>query len=317
MTLSRLPSQLGSEFSTAQARHLGVTEKRLRMHDLERPFRGVRLARAEEETQECDRFAISRSREIALIRALGSHLTKGHFFCHQSAAALWKAPLPYRRAPGIHLGAVLPQRAPRILGVVGHGHLASRVTLAEVDGLPLTSPAYTFASLGSLPLHHLVALGDYFVRQYREGVGRPSTGMAQLASVSQLRDAVGLGRWHGSVRLRLALDLVREDAWSPRESQLRVTLVQAGLPEPELNVDLFDDCGHFLGCIDMVYREYKVAIEYQGEQHSSTYARDVERIERMRACGWVVLQVTKELLARPNVLVARVAGELRGRGWSR
>lgn len=273
--------------------------------------------RAAGDSQERNRFAIARGREIELIRALGSQLAEGHFFCHESAATLWRAPLPHRRVTEIHMGAVLPQRAPRILGVVGHGHLASRVMLAEVDGLPLTSPAYTFASLGSLPLHSLVALGDYFVRQYRVGVGRPDAGMVPLASISQLSDAVGLGRWHGSARLRLALDLVREDAWSPRESQLRVILVQAGLPEPELNVDLYDDYGDFLGCVDMAYLEHKVVVEYQGEQHSATYARDIERIERMRACGWVVLQVTKELLALPNELVARVAGELKARGWSK
>lgn len=96
---------------------------------------------------------------------------------------------------------------------------------------------------------------------------------------------------------------------------MRVHLVVAGLPEPALNVDVFDDNGSFLGCVDMVYPQLKIAIEYQGDIHSATWAHDVERVERLRADGWIVLQITRELARDPRTMVGRVEDALRSRGW--
>ena len=126
---------------------------------------------------------------------------------------------------------------------------------------------------------------------------------------------VALDRGQHITTHRRALSLVREDSWSPRESATRVLLVTSGLPEPELNSDIFDDQGYFLGCLDMVFPQYKVAVEYQGRQHASTYSSDIERIEALRAAGWDVIQVTSTLLSRPTVLVKRVATALQRRGW--
>ena len=117
-------------------------------------------------------------------------------------------------------------------------------------------------------------------------------------------------------RLRTALKLVREDSWSPRESTTRVTLVMAGLPEPELNIDVYDRNGIFIGCSDMAYPRYKVGVEYHGQQHAERYAQDIERLERFRADGWEILQVTKAVERRPETLVARVTWALRKRGWN-
>jgi very-short-patch-repair endonuclease len=59
-----------------------------------------------------------------------------------------------------------------------------------------------------------------------------------------------------------------------------------------------------------------VAIEYQGQFHGAQYARDIARIERLRAAGWVVIQVSSELLfGNPEQLVRRVRTALSERGW--
>ncbi len=170
--------------------------------------------------------------------------------------------------------------------------------------------------LGELPLAELVAVGDYFARMHRKGYGRPNVGKPPHAALTELREAVHLGRWRGMPRLRTALKLVREDSWSPRESTTRVTLVMAGLPEPELNIDVYDRNGFFIGCSDMAYPRYKVGVEYHGQQHVERYAQDIERLERFRADGWEILQVTKALERRPESLVARVTSALRKRGWN-
>lgn len=291
-----------------------MRKSRLRASDVEILFQGTRVVRADFPPPS-DSFDAAKDHELALIRALGTRLTEHQFFSHRSAALLWRAPLPHRYKPELHVSATVPLGAPRIKGVIGHRLLPSRVQLREVAGLRLLSPASTFATLGELPLEDLVILGDYFARRCRAGVGRKNVGKPALATVDEMGAAVSLGRWPGVPRLRSALSLVREDSWSPRESLTRLLLVRGGLPEPELNVDLFGRGGEFLACVDMAYRQYRVVIEYQGELHSASYAADIERIERLRAAGWVVIQVTKTLLAHSPTLLARVARELHRQGW--
>ncbi|MBU3994917.1 MAG: DUF559 domain-containing protein [Actinobacteria bacterium] len=309
-----LPTQLGTEFAVHQARAMNVSERRLRAQDLERPFRGVRLARSTRENS-IDAFARSRERERTLAQALGRGLSAGQFLSHRSAALLWGAPLPFRANPDLHASTVAPQRAPRIKGVTGHVFAKGRSEISALNGVSLTSPASTFVLLGQLTLPEIVAAGDYLVRSIDPGYGRRLAGEAPLTTILALEEAVSLGRWAGSRRLRQATSLIRVDSWSPRESMTRVTLVLAGLPEPELNVDLFDSHGGFLGCVDMVYPQYRVAIEYQGQQHAATFAEDLERIEALRAEGWIVIQVSKVLARNSDTLVARVANALRSRGW--
>ncbi|WP_091184480.1 DUF559 domain-containing protein [Paramicrobacterium humi] len=90
----------------------------------------------------------------------------------------------------------------------------------------------------------------------------------------------------------------------------------AELPEPVLNYDVTDNAGRFLACIDLAYPDAKIAIEYMGQHHGKQYARDVERVERLRAAGWIVIQVSSTLLfTTPNELVARVRTALLSRGW--
>jgi len=94
---------------------------------------------------------------------------------------------------------------------------------------------------------------------------------------------------------------------------VRCHLVFASLPEPALNHEIFDEHGVFLACADLAYPERKVAIEYQSVLHHAQYAADVERIARLRAAGWEVIEVTAALLADPPTLVARVRAALRAR----
>lgn len=314
MRRSPLPIQLGNEFSVHAARSHNVPESRLRASDLERPFRGVRIARPQV-GDTANGPEQRQARELSLTRALGRGLCPGQFLSHRSAAILWGVPLPSRTRPSLHAATIAPQRAPRISGVTGHVFSAGRVVVAEREGIHLTDPASTFALLSDLPLPDLVAAGDFLVRRYRPGYGRWLSRVPPLTTIANLRETVALGRWRGSPRLRRALALVREDSWSPRESITRVTLMLAGLPEPELNVDLTDHHGRFLGCVDLVYRRFRVAIEYQGAHHAYTFAEDLERAEALRAAGWVVIQISSVLSRKPDELVRRVAAALREAGW--
>lgn len=310
-----LPTVLGTSFSTTSAIRLGVTPGRLRNRELLRPFRGVRVQRDAPMTPETSRYERSRRAEIALISALAQRLVPGQFFSHRSAAVLWGVPLPHRETPALHLSVHQPMRAPRVSGVVGHAVERGRCTIRESIGMPVASPGHTWAMLGDLTVEQLVIAGDFLVRVHRPGYGRPDVGRDPLTSIEELAAIVELGRWRGIARLRRALPLLRVDSWSPQESVTRVTLVRAGLPEPELNCDIFDESGCFLGCVDMAFRRYRVIVEYQGIVHAESYAEDVERLERLQTAGWTVIQVTRELSRNRAQLVARVAAALREHGW--
>jgi hypothetical protein len=311
-----LPRELGTIFSSAAAIEHGVTSGRLRTGDLARPFRGTRIAPAAEDPG-ADRFERYRARELTLIRALASRLAEPQFVSHRSAALVWGAPLPYRRDPDLHLSALSPARAPRVRGVTGHTVEPDRCRVVVHDGIPVSSAASTWIMLGALRLStlELVAAGDYFARQYRSGYGRPDTERPPIATLDELRAVLDLGGWAGAPTLRKACALIREGSWSPQESFVRVHLVWAGLPEPELNLDVFESDGDFIACLDMAYTRYKVGVEYHGMQHGHQYAKDVERMARLRAAGWDIVEVTRALMDRPHVVTHRVETALRRRGW--
>lgn len=311
------PALPGERFPTWLARLNGVSRGRLRSRDLAAPFFGVRVpSDAPPPVDTPDPY--ERQRRLRVHRAQeylpGLHF--GHHFSHETAASIWGAPLPLAWAPDgglagaeqlpLHVSAIGHVAIPRARGVTGHRTLLSMTARTVHDGMRVSSPAATWVVMGHLPVFDLVALGDYFCRRWRTGAGRPDAGKPPLATIDELRGMLAAGRRRGADRLRTALELIREDSWSPRESLVRCILVAAGLPEPELNVDVFDDDGRFLGCIDMVFRRPKVAVEYLGMLHGASWAADVERLARLRAAGWTVIEVTAPLLRRPGELVERV-----------
>jgi uncharacterized protein DUF559 len=121
----------------------------------------------------------------------------------------------------------------------------------------------------------------------------------------------------GIRRLRRVLDLVDGGAESPQETRLRLLLVGAGLPPPETQIEFPDEYGITRIRVDMGWREWRVAVEYDGIQHwSDRYQRswDIDRIAILDAMGWAVVRVSAELLARPEVIIERVRSKLRAAG---
>lgn len=321
--MNRLPDHLGARFSVADARAAGVSAERMRRRDLTVPFHGVRHRRDADDHRldRSDPYALQRSEHLEHVLDLALRLNPGQFISHYSAAVVWNGPMPLIRDPetaAVLHGADLPvhvtvfghEPLPRLKGVIGHRARAQTTSVRHVRGVPVTDPASTWVSSGHLGLHDLVALGDCFCRVWRQGIGRPDAERAPLTSIRELQDVIASGRRVGIRRLREAVELIREDSWSPRESKLRCVLMDARLPEPVLNMDVFDSRGAFLACVDLAYPEEKVAIEYQSMLHSSTYSQDVERLAALRAAGWTVIEVTSELLQHPEVLVARIRAAL-------
>jgi hypothetical protein len=144
-----------------------------------------------------------------------------------------------------------------------------------------------------------------------------------LANVTNLKigDVLALADIKPGVRhvrrLRSTLTLVDGGAESPQESRVRLLLVGAGLPPPETQIEFTDEFGIAHIRVDIGWREWRVAVEYDGVQHwSDRYQRswDIDRIAMLEAMGWVVVRVSAEMLSRPNVIVDRVRCKLRAAG---
>ena len=98
-------------------------------------------------------------------------------------------------------------------------------------------------------------------------------------------------------------------AESPMETRLRLLLTRSGLPEPRLNpaIRIGDQTLH----PDLLYPQWRVAIEYEGEQHRTDerqWRHDIWRREVFEDAGWRQIRVTKDdILKEPEALLARVA----------
>ncbi|KAA8957887.1 MAG: DUF559 domain-containing protein [Mycobacterium sp.] len=98
----------------------------------------------------------------------------------------------------------------------------------------------------------------------------------------------------GIRRARESLDLIDAGAQSPKESWLRVILMQAGLPRPQTQIPVCDGFGAVRFYLDMGWEDTRVAVEYDGDQHRSDrsqHAWDVKRLEMLQRLGWIVIRV--------------------------
>lgn len=90
-------------------------------------------------------------------------------------------------------------------------------------------------------------------------------------------------------------------------------LVRAGLPKPQTQIEFPD----LRIRVDLGWRQWKVAVEYDGIQHWSNRRQrswDIERIALLEAAGWTVVRVSAEMLSHPDVVVERVRAKLRAVG---
>ena len=173
--------------------------------------------------------------------------------------------------------------------------------LHSVRGMSASTPARTAFDLGrrlgrTLAVVRVDALAN-------------ATGL-QPAAVGQLV------RRHPGVRglrqLRDVIELMDCGAESPQETRTRLVLVDAGLPRPRTQI-VVDEWR-----IDMGYREFKVGVEYDGEQHWTDprqRRRDIDRHAELLDRGWRIVRVSADMLRyRRDVILSRTCMSLRSAG---
>jgi hypothetical protein len=302
-----LPEALAeSSFLWHEGMKAGLSEKQLRNATVLRPSRGIRIPNGPD------------LRLADQVRAV-SMVTHGSVMSHLTAARLWNFPLPPWTVSddATHITRPKHLNAPRRRGVVGHRASLAPGEIAELDGVPLTSRLKTWLDLaGMLPIADLVVIGDHLVRFPRPAFEARD---APFATAADLTEVIRLHRGkRGVAKAAEAVRLVRVGADSAPETRLRLALVDAGLPEPSLNEPIVDYWGRSWHSPDMQYKDYKLAIEYEGDHHrtSEQLARDIRRAEQTAAIGWLERRVSKEdMYGDAQAAVAKIRTALRSQGW--
>lgn len=279
-----------SPFLTREGHALGVSRRRLATCEFRSVFAGVSVASVVPDT--------------VVVRARGALLLapEGAVISHWTAARLWGGVVPDNE--WTHISFMRDVRF-RVRGIKHH-RFRHRLDIKRRHGLPVTSPAQTFCHLAKhLGLVDLVALGDRLVKK----------GRCTASELVHYADA-----WPGQCRGEAlgAARLVRERVDSVPETALRLLMVLAGLPEPQVDIRIHDADGQVRFRIDLGYEGVRLAIEYDGRWHDADEQRERDESRRTGLStedGWTFVVVRAEdLYEQPEQLLERLASALRAHG---
>jgi very-short-patch-repair endonuclease len=237
-------------------------------------------------------------------RAMAAVLDAG-----DAAVALGSA-LALRGVPGWRLEPVhvlttrRPHRGSPHLGIV-HSTLRfdpEQVTL--VDGIPATTPARTLVDLA------LRISGPKLEDTCDDLLRRRFMPLASLHAVAaDLPVTGGPAGWALLRRLAAARPEGYQPTGSKLERRFEEILEAAGLAPFDRQVDIGDDQG-WIGRVDFADRRLKVIVEVQSDTFHSSISdrrRDAERLARLCAAGWIVVEVhEREIWSSPAAVVAKV-----------
>ena len=117
------------------------------------------------------------------------------------------------------------------------------------------------------------------------------------------------GPWTGIQGARDAVLLAVDDCRSPQEFRMYLCWrLDADLPMPLLNREVYDLDGRLIGIPDLFDEEAGLVGEYQGEDHKDgqRHREDVEREEKFRDHGLEFFEVVGGDLARRQLVVDRM-----------
>ncbi|WP_374457061.1 hypothetical protein [Nocardioides sp.] len=233
--------------------------------------------------------------------ALACHFDSA-FASHASAARVWRVPVQTR--PGEHV--TVPDQGHRLrrAGVTTH-HRPGAATVVR-DGVRVSTLVDLFVELADeLSLVELVVAGDWMVRRHH-------------VRVKALRRAAKTATGTHARLARQAARYVRAKVDSPMETRLRMLIVLAGLPEPEVNMSVRTVDGEVVRRFDLCWPEVRVIVEYDGRHHVERieqWEADLDRREEIDDDEWRILVVVASgIYGDPGRTVRRVFRLLSQRG---
>jgi very-short-patch-repair endonuclease len=239
-----------------------------------------------------------------LIRASLAIHPDDAFASHVSAARVLGLPVPDHPFAHVTVAKHEDRRfRPRIKPHV----TKRRRQVIVVRGIRTTDPIATFIDCaGMLSLIELVILGDALVKKF---------GVEPQVLLKACRDSTD----YYAGLATAAAEYVRKGVDSPMETRLRMLIVLAGLPEPEVNFKLYREDGTWRRRFDLSYPAIKLIVEYDGRHHAedkTQWDKDLERREEFDDEGYRVLVVTsKGIFVEPERTLHRVRRQLVLRGY--
>jgi len=270
-------------FTRADAIAAGLDPRLFRGSRFRRLFRGVYVDATVPES--------SRLRTEAALKLF----QRDAFASHASAARIHAVPIP--TLPDEHISVLTADDRRANPGVRCHvAPLSSQVTVSA--GVRVSPYAQMFVELGTLlSLVDHVIVGDHLVRH-------------DCVTAEVLQEFCVASRLPGAKAARVAASYVRASVDSPMETQLRMLILLAGLPEPEVNRTVRTTDGEPVRRYDLSYPAVKVIIEYDGRQHierEENWEADLDRREAIDDDAWRILVVTaRGIFREPERTVLRI-----------
>lgn len=236
------------------------------------------------------------------------------------AACLWsrrEATLAGASAAAMHGTRWLPEGGPAELtrvrsgaapGILIHRDILLDDEVCLIQSIDCTTPARTAYDIGRR------TVGDEAIIRIDALLCATRCPVSEVADVAARHPGA-----RGLRRLREVLDLVDGGAESPQETRVRLLLIRAGLPRLTTQIPIRNAQGKVIRRIDMGWNEFRVGVEYDGEQHwtdPAAHAEDITRLEFLAARGWTIVRVSaRHLRNAPDDIVRRAAKALCDRGW--
>ncbi|MBD8061753.1 DUF559 domain-containing protein [Oceanitalea stevensii] len=276
---------------TRDAAAHGLTPSLLRRKAYRRVFHGVHLP--------VDAADDTWTRAHAALALTG----QGAVASFTTAARLWGAAVP--EDADIHVSVATAAERRAVEGITFHVD-QGLVPEHHVRGVRVTSPEHTFIDLARrLSLVDLVVVGDGLVRN-----GHTTPEMLRTACLASRRK--------GSVAARRASMYVRTGVESPMETRLRMLVILAGLPEPELQIEIRLEDGTVVYRLDMGYVAALLGFEYDGRHHAEDpeqWDHDVSRREYLDSIGWRIIVIrAADIYQHPDQTLARIVTAMKAAG---
>ena len=128
-------------------------------------------------------------------------------------------------------------------------------------------------------------------------------GLASRHEIEQLQIPRMKG-YRGIQLVRDAIAIASDRAESPRESELRYYWLESGLPTPQVNAEVFDLRGRFMGRIDLMDEDSGYGAEYNGHWHEMW---DRPELDSRRIIGLRSLNLTMDDFTKDDFQVTSIA----------
>jgi predicted transcriptional regulator of viral defense system len=226
---------------------------------------------------------------------------------HRSAAALWQ--IAGGRQSIVEVTCPRWRRAQHDGLVVHETKALEAVDIVAIEGIPVTTPERTLLDLGAV-CHESVVEMALDAAEHRNLVTR--------ASVEATLCRLGKRGRNGAGTLRRLLAARKPERRSP-ESEMETTLIRClrrnGWPEPVPQYEIRHG-GVFIARVDAAYPQWRIAVEYQSDEHHSgrrASERDNDRRLRIIAAGWFPVEATLPDVRNGGTRLSAALGAVRAK----